>query len=379
MHTRGLIATAAIAAIGLLAGTASAGTSFRVVGRYNYGCGYSQFVVDAHGADHTFARCGGRSLSIEYIDNVRGNVRRIKTSYIGIPAAVAQDDSGTSLLFLDRSSTHTDDDNYYDLYLGKRRTDGTFTQAKLIGQSDREQAQLATSDGHWWAIWHTSSGYRQALTFGGHTGSVAFGPPAPENASFPQIALNTSGAGLAGLWVLKNGQIRFAHAPASTGKWTSVPAGSSDQFDAAGYPTYTQLAVDGRRSYIARVFNGKTIVESNGEDGRSPFAPIDIPSEAAANTQVLLAVEDGSLWLLWDHVIPAYSYGTNCEHNHDVVARLFSLKHHTTWDMSKYKKATTRAEYNAQGQSRKYALRTHGVRARPMFSDDQGLASAEVG
>ena len=334
--------------------------------------------VDTHGADRTFANCDKRSESeaITYMDTVQGHLRLLKTSYKGDVFGTTVDDTGTYVAI---GQWNWQSNSGYRLYLGKRNTDGTFASPRFVGFAGGTPLAMVAQAGKWWMVWPDSkSKWLQARTFSGASGRPerAQGLETMPTNGLSELSWNADGDGVAAVWN-EDSQMRLGHASAKTGVWSSVPVrGAEGQA--------TDLAVDGKTSYIGFMRTQKAGVVTNGSDGRH-WSRVPLPSGTNSSWGAKVAAWRGHVWIMWNQVVAVSCSSTAADgtcrgaHN-DTVARVYSLDLKKTWDLTRYVPGA--GGKAGTGQSAMEFLNHNGPRARAVYQDfDQHslTVSAEVG
>jgi hypothetical protein len=253
-------------------------------------CDFDMTSVDAArdnaGVAHGFAALWGEPCNpnggIDYFSGSGSSWTRQRSPYRGFVMAVAQDTTGTYLLYLDPAT---------GIRITKRLTDGTFTPGRLLSpnwtSSVTTLGDVVADGGKWWAVWNENvapGGGRgdefdqndlfQATTMSSPARNRQRITTSPQWDEVPALALEPGTAGpVTMIWARMESGVDEAHPnPAgdlrrALGSRTGA-TWTSNSFATLGEVNYwPDVTVGGGRTWVTWFRDGRTVVA----DGTASF------------------------------------------------------------------------------------------------------------
>jgi hypothetical protein len=268
---------------------------------------------DAAGVAHGFADLWGSNCNsdfrIDYFQGSGASWTRQATPYRGFVAAVAWDETGTYLLYVDAAS--------FALRITKRLANGTYTGGRPLstfagGDGSLAQGDVVAAGGHWWAVWreHVAAGggpgdefdqteLFQAYSVGGTLHGRQRITSNPLWDSAPSLARTPAGTfPLTLVWA--RGGSDFGAEPADLRRALGSAAGtwSSSAFATAGALNFwPDVKVVATTTYVTWNRDGRTVVADNAGGAFTTSHTFAAP--AMQNHPPRIGVSGGSVFVCW--------------------------------------------------------------------------------
>jgi hypothetical protein len=258
---------------------------------------------DASGVGHGFVNlwCDEPVPVIHYFQGSEGSWTRQVTPYRGFVMGVAQDTTGTYLLYLDTRAGQ-------GVRITKRLADGTFTPGRVLSpnwsDSTSTQGDVVATGGQWWAVWTEFAGFRnelfQASTIGGtrNRQRITFNPAndwgptlaLTPGTTFPLTLVWVRGGGEEGETPETKSSLRRALGSAS-GTW------SSGDLATLGFSNFwPDVRVAGTATYVTWLRDGRAVAADN-EGGM--FASHTFNTPAVPHGRPRTGYSSGIVYAAW--------------------------------------------------------------------------------
>jgi hypothetical protein len=275
---------------------------------YDPPCEFENFDTDAaqdsSGVAHGFTGlwCNEPVPVIHYFQGSGSSWTQEVTPYRGFVMGVAQDTTGTYMLYLDTRQGQ-------GVRITKRLTDGTYTSGRVLSHnwvaSGDTQGDVVATGGQWWAVWTEFVGFRnelfQAYTIGGTAQARQRITVNPLNDWGPTLALTPGSTfPLTLIWVRgggEEGETPETHSELRRALGTAGGTWSSSTLASLGFSNFWPDArVVGTTTYVTWLRDGRAVAADN-QGGR--FASHTFNTPAIPHGRPRTGVSSGVVFAAW--------------------------------------------------------------------------------